>query len=73
MHSGGGDKSLAPRGRKQSWKHLSDGRDFNKIETRTAIKFLFLEGKVPKEIHAFLTETLDCSLSGRFKDISALL
>jgi hypothetical protein len=73
MHSSGGDKSLAPRGRKQSRKPISDGRDLNKIETRAAIKFLFLQGKVPKEIHAFLTETLACSLPGRFKDLSALL
>jgi len=32
--------------------------EFNKIETRAVIKFLFLQGKVPKEIHAILTETL---------------
>jgi len=73
MHSGGGDKSLAPRGRKQARKHLSDGRNFNKIETRAAIKFLFFQGKVPKEIHAFLTETLACFLPGSAKDLSALL
>jgi hypothetical protein len=30
-------------------------RDFNNIETRTFIKFLFpLQGKAPKEIHAIL-------------------
>ena len=34
-----------------------DARDFNNIETR-AIKFFFLQGKTPKEIHATLTETL---------------
>ena len=34
-----------------------DARDFNNIETR-AIKFFFLQGKTPKEIHAILTETL---------------
>jgi len=34
-----------------------DARDFNNIETR-AIKFFFLQGKAPKEIHAILTETL---------------
>jgi len=32
-------------------------RDFNNIETRT-VKFFFLQGKTPKEIHAILTETL---------------
>ena len=32
--------------------------DFKNIETRTVIKFFFLQGKVPKEIHAILTETL---------------
>jgi transposase len=35
-----------------------DARDFNNIETRTAITFIFLQGKAPKEIHAILTETL---------------
>ena len=32
-----------------------------------------LQGKVPKEIHAILTETLACFLPGRAKDISASL
>ena len=35
-----------------------DMRDFNNIETPALIKFFFLQGKVPKEIHAILTETL---------------
>ena len=35
-----------------------DERDFNKIETRTVIKFFFLQGKAPKEIHIILIETL---------------
>jgi len=35
-----------------------DARDFNNIETRAVIKFFFLQGKLPKEIHAILTETL---------------
>jgi len=36
-----------------------DARDFNNIEKRAVIKFFFLlQGKVPKEIHAILTETL---------------
>ena len=34
-----------------------DARNFN-IETRAVINFFFLQGKVPKEIHAILTETL---------------
>jgi len=33
-------------------------RDLNNIETRAFIKFLSLQGKAPKEIHAILTETL---------------
>ena len=44
----GADKSLARRGRKQARKHVRDARDFNKIETRDVIKFLFLQGKAPK-------------------------
>jgi len=35
-----------------------DARDFNNIETRAIIMFFFLQGKVPKEIHAILIETL---------------
>jgi hypothetical protein len=36
-----------------------DVHDFNNIETWAIIKFFFPpQGKVPKEIHAILTETL---------------
>jgi len=66
------DKSLARPGRKQSRKHVRDARDFNNIETRSAIKFFF-PGKAPKEIHAILTETLACFLPGRINDLSASL
>ena len=66
-------KSLARRGRKQARKHVRDARDFNKIETPAVIKFLFLQGKAPKEIHVVLTETLACFLPGRAKDLSAPL
>ena len=37
---------------------LGEARDFNNIETRVVIKFSFLQGKAPKEIHAILKETL---------------
>ena len=68
----GADVSLAPTGKEtSSRKHVRDARDFNKIETRAVIKFLFLQGKALKEIHAILTETLACFLAGRAKDISA--
>jgi len=69
------DKSLARSGRKQTRKHVRDARDFNNIETRAAIKFLFffLQGKAPKEIQAILTETLACFLPGRANDLSAPL
>ena len=33
-------------------------RDSNNIVTRAVIKFFFLQGKAPKEIHAILIETL---------------
>jgi hypothetical protein len=56
----GADKPLARPGRKQARKHVRDARDFDKIETRSVIKFPFLQGKVPKEIRAILTETLAC-------------
>jgi len=58
---------------KQARKHVRDARDFNKIETRAVIKFLFLQGKAPKEIHAILTETLACFLPDQAKDLSAPL
>ena len=32
--------------------------NFNNMKTRAVIKFFFLQGKVLKEIHAILTETL---------------
>jgi len=48
-------------------------RDFNNIETRAVIKFVFLQGKAPKEIHATLIEKLACFLPGRPKDLSAPL
>ena len=69
----GADKSLARRGRKQAWKQVRDVCDFNKFKTRAVIRFLFLQGKAPKEIHAILTETLVCFLPGRAKDLSAPL
>jgi hypothetical protein len=69
----GADKSLARPGRKQARKHFRDARDFNKIEMQAVIKFLFLQGKAPKEIHAILTKIFACFLPGRAKDLSALL
>jgi len=68
---GGAGKSLARPGRKHARKHVRDAQDFNKIEKRTIIKFIFLQGKAPKEFHAILTETLACFLPGRAKDLSA--
>jgi len=67
----GADKSLVRPGRKQARKHVTDARDFNNIETRAVIKFLFLQGKAPKEIHIIMTETLACFLPCRAKDLSA--
>ena len=69
----GADKSLNRPGRKQTRKCVRDARDFSKIETRAVIKFLSLQGKAPKEIHAILTETLACFLPGRAKDLSTPL
>jgi len=69
----GADKSLARPGRKEALKHVRDAREFNKIETRAASNFLFLQGKSPKEIRAILTETLACLLPGRAKNLSAPL
>ena len=69
----GADKSLARPGRKRARKHVRDACDFNEIEMRAVIKFFFLQGKVPKEIHAILTETSAFFLPVRAKDLSAPL
>jgi len=60
----GADKSLVRPGRKQARKHVRDECDFGNMETRAVIKFFFLQGKVPKEIHAILTETLQKDNTG---------
>jgi len=39
-------------------KHVRRRADFNSTDMRAVIKFFFLQGKVPKEIRAILTETL---------------
>jgi hypothetical protein len=69
----GADKSLARPGRKQARKHVTEARDFNNIETRAVIKFLFLQSKAPKESYAILKEALVCFLPGRAEDLSAPL
>ena len=69
----GADKSLARPRKKQARKHVRNVWDFNKIETRAVIMFLFPQGKAPKEIHVILTETLAYFLPGRAKDLSAPL
>jgi len=65
------DKSLARPGRKQVRKHVRVVRDFSNIYTQAVVKFVFMQGKAPKEIHAILTETMACFLPGRAKDLSA--
>jgi len=70
----GADKFLARPGKKQAQKHIRDACDFNNIKTWAVIKFFFfLQGKALEEIHAILTETLACFLTGRAKDLSAPL
>ena len=41
VHYRGADKSLARSGMKLARKHVRDARDFDKIETRAVINFLF--------------------------------
>jgi hypothetical protein len=69
----GDDKSLARPGRKQAREHVRNARDFNKKETQAVIKFLFLQGMAPKEIHTILIETLASFPLGRAEDLSAPL
>ena len=73
FNAGGADKSLARPRRKQPRKYVRDASDMNKIEMTAAIKFLFLQGKAPKEIHAILIGALACFLPFRAKDFSAPL
>jgi len=35
-----------------------DARNFNNIDMQAVIKFFFLQGKAPTEIHSILKETL---------------
>ena len=44
------------KGPKGSISH--NARDFNNMETRAVNNYFPLQGKAPKEIHAFLKETL---------------
>ena len=67
----GADKSLVVPGRKAPRNRVRKARDLNKMETRLVIKFVFLQGKAPKEIHSILSEILACFLPGRTEDLSA--
>jgi len=67
----GADKSLARPGSKQARKNVKDTRDINNMETRADIKFVFLQDKAPKEIHAILTEALACFLPSHAKELSS--
>jgi len=69
----GAGKSLARPGRKQARRHFRDASDFKKIETRAVMKFLFLQGKAPKEIHPILKETFASFLPGGAKNLSTPL
>jgi len=67
------DKSLDPT-RKETSSEVCQGRArFQQDRDASCYQEFFLEGKVPKEIHAILTESLDCFLPGRAKDLSTPL
>ena len=53
--------------------NLSGTRVISTTWRRELSTFFFLQGKVPKEIHAILTEILACFLPGWAKDLSAPL
>jgi len=69
----GADKSLARPGKKEAQKHVRTRAISTTSRRELSSSYFFLQGKAPKEIHAILTETLACFLSGRAKDFSALL
>jgi len=50
---------------------VKETRDFNNMETRAPIKFVFLQDKAPKEIHAILREALACFLPSHAKNLSS--
>jgi len=66
--------SLARPERKQARKHVRRRARFQRHGdvSYNQVSF-FLQGKAQKEIHAILTETLDCFLLGRTKDLLAPL
>jgi len=49
----GADKTLARPGRKQAQKHIRDALDFNHIETRAVIKFLFCKASRRRKFTQF--------------------
>jgi len=60
--------------RKETSSEACQGRArFQHRDTSWHQVFFSLQGKVPKEIHAILTEMLACFLPGRDKDLSAPL
>jgi hypothetical protein len=60
--------------RKETSSEACQGRArFQQHRDVSCHQVFFLQSKAPKEIHAILTETLDCFLPGRAKDISAPL
>ena len=68
----GADKSLARPGKETSSEACQVKRAISTTSRRELSSSFFpLQGKAPKEIHAILTETLACFLSGRAKDLSA--
>jgi len=70
----GADKSLARPGRKQARKHVKDARDFNNIETRAVIKFLFFPARQGAEGNSRHSDkNISFFLPGRAKDSPAPL
>ena len=67
----GADKSLSRPGR--SLVACQGSARFQQHRDASCRQFFFLQGKALKEIHAILTETLDCFLLGRAKDLSVPL
>ena len=62
----GADKSLARSGIETTRKHVRDARDFNNIETRAVVKFLFppRQGAEGNSRHSDRNITLFPSFSG---------
>ena len=69
----GADKSLAQTRKAKSSEACQGRARFQQHRDASCHQVFSLQGEASKEIHAVLTEILDCFQPGRAKDLSASL